>query len=97
MYFCDYRYKKEIEKIQKPINWFSDKNIEYRENFSNLGDCLNYLNQMYEKGKNSYSLFSWVIYDFERSNFYTGSFKIEEGSSFLELVNIKISNQFKQD
>ena len=95
-FFCDYRLKGQIVQDQRPIKWFAEKEVEYRKNFNSLGDCLSYLNEEYKKGK-TYKFFSWIIFDFEKSSCYTGDFKIEEGSSFLELVNIKISNQFKQE
>ena len=66
-----------------------------------LANCLGFLAEEYASAKKEYPFYKnmeidWVIYDFEKSSFYTGSFKIEENKSFLELATEINLSQFKK-
>jgi len=68
---------------------------------NSLSDCLSYLAEAYASAKKEYPFLcfcemDWVIYDFERSSCYAGSFKIDANLSFLELATEINLSQFRK-
>ena len=89
-------------KIKTPVNGSDKINVLKQEGLraNSLDDCISYLGNEYMNAKHpllKFQKMDWFIYDFEKSSCYTGSFKIEENKSFLELVSDKIDlSQFKK-
>jgi hypothetical protein len=84
MKVCGFRLK---------TKFYGEENLRITKNGSitskNLGNCLSFLNQCYSDALQSPGsrVFDWMVYDFEGSNYYSGSFKVEKGKSFLELIS----------
>jgi len=89
-------------EIKTPVYGADYKKVLKKEALraDSLGGCLGYLSEEYSAIRKEYPFYknmqmNWFIQDFEGSSYF-GSFKIEEGKSFIELATSPDLSQFKK-